>query len=51
MFAGRLGFLPPGRRYQALQVPEQHKRLRVVTPGFVRAARRAGVPVQVSIVE
>jgi len=51
MFAARAGLLPPFRRYQALQVPERRKRLRVVTPHFVRAARRAGVPVQVWIVD
>jgi glycerophosphoryl diester phosphodiesterase len=51
MLAGRLGFLPPRRRYQALQVPERRRRLRVVTPRFVQAARRAGVPVQVWIVD
>jgi glycerophosphoryl diester phosphodiesterase len=51
LLAGRAGLLPPGRRYQALQVPERRQRLRVVTPGFVRAARRAGVPVQVWIVD
>jgi glycerophosphoryl diester phosphodiesterase len=51
MSAGRFGFLPPRRRYQALQLPERRKRLRVVTPRFVRAARRAGVPVQVWIVD
>jgi glycerophosphoryl diester phosphodiesterase len=32
-------------------VPERRKRLRVVSPRFVRAARRAGVPVQVWIVD
>jgi glycerophosphoryl diester phosphodiesterase len=51
MFSARVGFLPPCRRYQALQVPEQRKNLRVVTPRFVRAANRAGVPVQVWIVD
>jgi glycerophosphoryl diester phosphodiesterase len=51
MFTARVGFLPPRRRYQALQVPERRRRLRVVTPRFVRAARRAGVPVQVWIVD
>jgi glycerophosphoryl diester phosphodiesterase len=51
IYVARLGVLPPRRRYQALQVPERRKRLRVVTPGFVRAARRAGVPVQVWIVD
>ena len=47
----RLGWLPPFRRYQALQVPQGREGLRVVTPRFVRAARRAGVPVQVWIVD
>jgi glycerophosphoryl diester phosphodiesterase len=47
----RLGWLSPFRRYDALQVPEGRERLRVVTPRFVRAAHRAGVPVQVWIVD
>jgi len=47
----RLGWLPPFRRYQALQVPEQRASIRVVTPRFVRAAHRSGVPVQVWIVD
>jgi glycerophosphoryl diester phosphodiesterase len=47
----RLGWLPPFRRYRAFQVPEGRERLRVVTPRFVRAAHRAGVPVQVWIVD
>jgi glycerophosphoryl diester phosphodiesterase len=51
MITASAGRLPPGRRYQALQVPERRGRLRVVTPRFVRAARRAGVPVQVWIVD
>ncbi len=51
MFAARVGWLPPCRRYQALQVPERRNRLRVVTPRFVGAARRSGVPVQVWIVD
>ena len=51
MLGSRLGVLPPRRRYQALQVPERRRRLRVVTPRFVRVARRAGVPVQVWIVD
>jgi glycerophosphoryl diester phosphodiesterase len=46
-----VGWLPPFRRYQALQVPEGRERLRVVTPRFVRAAHRAGIPVQVWIVD
>jgi glycerophosphoryl diester phosphodiesterase len=51
MLSASLGWLPPRRRYQALQVPERRKRLRIVTPRFVRAAHRAGVPVQVWIVD
>ena len=51
MLTARAGLLPPRRRYQTLQLPERRKRLRVVTPRFVRAARRAGVPVQVWIVD
>jgi glycerophosphoryl diester phosphodiesterase len=47
----RLGFLPPFRRYQALQVPEQRENIRVVTPAFLRAAHRAGVPVQAWVVD
>jgi glycerophosphoryl diester phosphodiesterase len=51
VICSRVGWLPPFRRYQALQVPEGGKGLRVVTPRFVRAAHRAGVPVQVWIVD
>jgi len=51
MVTARAGLLPPFRRYQALQAPERRGRLRVVTPRFVRAAGRAGVPVQVWIVD
>jgi glycerophosphoryl diester phosphodiesterase len=47
----RLGFLPPFRGYQALQVPERRENIRVVTPGFVRAAHRAGVPVHVWVID
>jgi glycerophosphoryl diester phosphodiesterase len=47
----RLGVLPPFRRYDALQVPEHRGNIRVVTPRFVRAAHRAGVPVQVWIID
>jgi glycerophosphoryl diester phosphodiesterase len=51
IFCARFGWLPPFRRYQALQVPERREWLRVVTPRFVRAAHRADVPVQVWIVD
>jgi len=47
----RIGWLPPFRRYQVLQVPERRESVRVVTPRFVRAAHCAGVPVQVWIVD
>ncbi len=51
IFWARFGLLPPFRRYQAFQVPEGRENLLVVSPRFVRAARRAGVPVQVWIVD
>ena len=51
IFWSRLGWLSPFRRYEALQVPEGREGLRVVTPRFVRAAHRSGVPVQVWIVD
>jgi glycerophosphoryl diester phosphodiesterase len=51
VICSRIGRLPPFRRYQALQVPEQRSGIRVVTPRFVRAAHRAGVPVHVWIVD
>ena len=51
IFWAHLGWLPLFRRYQALQVPEGREGVRVVTPWFVRAANRAGVPVQVWIVD
>jgi glycerophosphoryl diester phosphodiesterase len=47
----RLGFLPPLRRYRALQVPERREDVQVVTAGLLRAARRAGIPVQIWIVD
>jgi glycerophosphoryl diester phosphodiesterase len=44
-------FIGPGRRdYQLFQVPEVKNGTRVVSPRFVRLARRAGLPVQVWIV-
>lgn len=47
----RLGWLSPFGRYEALQVPERREGLRVVSPRFVRAAHRSGVPLQVWIVD
>lgn len=51
VMCSRLGFLPPFRGYQALQVPEQRENIRVVSPRFLRAARRSGVPVQAWVVD
>jgi glycerophosphoryl diester phosphodiesterase len=51
VLASRVGWLPLFRRYQALQVPEQRESTRIVSKRFVRAAHRAGVPVQVWIVD
>jgi len=42
-----LGLAPPGRAYQALQVPERFGATRIVSRGFVATMRRAGVVVQV----
>jgi len=44
-------WIGPGRsRYQLFQVPEQRKRVRIISPRFVRLARDAGLPVQVWVV-
>jgi glycerophosphoryl diester phosphodiesterase len=51
VFGARLGLFPPFRRYRALQVPEQRESVRVVSARFLRAARRAGVPVHVWVVD
>ena len=51
ILTAHVGWLPPFRRYKALQVPERRANIRVVTPRFVRAAHRSGVPVQVWIVD
>ena len=40
----------PGRQ-TALQVPEQRENVRVLTRRFVQAAHRAGVPVQVWVID
>lgn len=39
--------LPAPPRAQVLQVPERWKGIPVITPGFLRAAQRMGLPVQV----
>jgi glycerophosphoryl diester phosphodiesterase len=44
----RLGLSGSSRpRYQALQGPETYRGLRIVTPGFVRAAHERGLRVDV----
>jgi glycerophosphoryl diester phosphodiesterase len=43
----RVATLLAGRGFDALQVPHRHGGLRVVTPGFVRRAHAAGLPVHV----
>jgi glycerophosphoryl diester phosphodiesterase len=51
MYGAWLG-LPPWRpHFQALQVPERFGLRRVATRRFVRAARRAGLPVQIWTVD
>jgi glycerophosphoryl diester phosphodiesterase len=46
-FTLNLAFLGPtySPKFHALQVPEQRKGLRVLTPGFVRAAHSRGLEV------
>jgi glycerophosphoryl diester phosphodiesterase len=51
VLGSRLGIFPPFRRYRALQVPEQRESIRVVSARFLRAARRASVPVHVWVVD
>lgn len=46
-----LGVFPRRVSYQALQVPERREGQRIVTGRFVRGAHRAGVPVQVWVVD
>jgi glycerophosphoryl diester phosphodiesterase len=50
LVASWLGLFPRRPPYRALQVPEGRGFLRVITPRFVRAARGAGLPVQVWVV-
>jgi glycerophosphoryl diester phosphodiesterase len=51
MYGAWLGLPPRRPRFQALQVPEQFGLRRVATRRFVRAARRAGLPVQIWTVD
>ncbi|MGE3843293.1 MAG: glycerophosphodiester phosphodiesterase [Vicinamibacterales bacterium] len=47
LWASLVGMAPPRSGYQAFQVPERHGDRPVVTPRFLRAAIRGGIPVQV----
>ncbi len=49
--ATRLGWAPPGGRYQAFSLPEYRGRIRVVDGRFVRLARQKGRPVHVWTVD
>lgn len=50
LYRSWFGLFPRSTAYQALQVPERREATRVVTPRFVRAAHRAGLAVQVWVV-
>lgn len=51
LYRSWLGLAPTRTRYAAFQVPETAGHIRVVSRRFVRAASRAGVPVQVWTVD
>ncbi len=51
LYRSWVGLFPRSVPYDALQVPERREGRRVVTPGFVRGAHRAGVAVQVWVVD
>jgi glycerophosphoryl diester phosphodiesterase len=51
LYRSWLGLAPTRTAFQAFQVPEMAGRTRVVSPRFVQAAQRAGVPVQVWTVD
>jgi len=46
-----LGLAPSRPGYRLLQVPWWHRGRRVASPRFVRSARRAGIPVQVWVID
>jgi glycerophosphoryl diester phosphodiesterase len=50
LYRSWFGLFPRSVPYRALQVPERREATRVVTPRFIRAAHRAGVAVQVWVV-
>ena len=49
--ATRLGWAPPGGRYEAFSLPEYRGRIRVVDSRFVRLAKQKGRPVHVWTVD
>lgn len=51
LYRSWIGAAPRQTVFRAFQVPEMAGRLRVVSPRFVRAARRAGIPVAVWTVD
>ena len=51
LYRSWVGMAPQRVAYRAFQVPETSGLTRVVSPRFVRAARRAGLPVQVWTVD
>ena len=51
LYRSWLGLAPRNTAYRAFQVPEVAGAMRVVSPRFVRAARRAGLPVAVWTVD
>jgi glycerophosphoryl diester phosphodiesterase len=51
LYRSWIGLFPRAVPYQAFQVPERRERIRVVSPRFVRGAHRAGVAVQVWVVD
>jgi glycerophosphoryl diester phosphodiesterase len=50
LYRSWFGLFPRSTAYRALQVPERREATRIVTPRFVRAAHRAGLAVQVWVV-
>ena len=51
LYRSWFGLAPRTTAYQAIQVPERAGLTRIVSPRFVRAARRAGLPVAVWTVD
>lgn len=51
LYLSWLGLFPRRPPYHVLQLPERRGRLRVVSPRFVKGARRAAVPVFVWVVD